>query len=145
MEKAKQKHPHTQLCNYANKKQCPLNGHCLTESIVYQAIITGNIPGYKEKVYLGVSGTTFKVRYSNHKKSFTKNHQKNDTELSNEYWKVKKQNGIHRIKWRVLRKCKAYNQKKRRCILCLNEKYEITCYKGDNLLNKRTEIFGTCR
>ena len=43
-----------------------------------------NIPGYKEKVYLGVSGTTFKV-------------------------------------------------------------HEIACYKGDNLLNKRTEILGTCR
>ena len=27
----------------------------------------------------------------------------------------------------------------------LNEKYKIACYKGDNLLNKRTEILGTCR
>ena len=70
---------------------------------------------------------------------------KNHTELSKEYWKVKQQNGIPRIKWKVLRKCHAYNQKKRQCILCLNEKYEIACYKGDNLLNKRTEILGTCR
>ena len=46
---------------------------------------------------------------------------------------------------KALRKCHAYNQKKRQCILCLNEKYEIACYKGDNLLNKRTEIFGTYR
>ena len=98
MEKAQQKHPDTQLCNCTNKKQCTLNGQVLTESIVYQAIITGNIPGYKEKVYLGVSGTTFKVRYSNHKKSFTKHHHKIDTELSNVYWKVKQQNGIPRIK-----------------------------------------------
>ena len=49
------------------------------------------------------------------------------------------------IKWKVLRKCHAYNQKKRQCILCLNEKYEIGCYKGDNLLSKRTEILDTCR
>ena len=27
----------------------------------------------------------------------------------------------------------------------LNENNEIACYKGDNLLNKRTEILGTCR
>ena len=27
------------------KKQCPLNGQCLTEGIVYQV----NLPGYKEK------------------------------------------------------------------------------------------------
>ena len=46
-EKAQQKHPDTQLCNCANKKQCPLNRQCLTESIVYQANITRNIPGYK--------------------------------------------------------------------------------------------------
>ena len=25
LEKAQQKHPDTQLCNYTNKKQCPLN------------------------------------------------------------------------------------------------------------------------
>ena len=84
LEKAQQKNPDTQLCNCANKKQCLLNGQCLTESIVYQANIMANIPGYKEKVYLGVSGTTFKV-------------------------------------------------------------HEIACYKGDNLLNKRTEILGICR
>ena len=59
LEKAQRKHPDTQLCNCTNKKQCPLNRQCLTESIVYQANITANIPGYKEKVYLGVSETTF--------------------------------------------------------------------------------------
>ena len=77
------------------------------ESIVYQANIMANILGYKEKVYLGVSETTFKVRYGNHKKSFTKQRHKNDTELSKEYWKVKQQNGIPRIKWKVLQKCHA--------------------------------------
>ena len=55
----------------------------------------------------------------------------------------KQQNRTPRIKWKVLKKFHAYNQKKRKCILCLNEKYEIACYKGDNLLNKRTEILGT--
>ena len=97
LEKAQQKQTDTQLCNCASKKQCPLNGQCLTESIVYQANITANIPGYKEKVYLGVSETTFKVRYGNHKKSFTKQRHKNDTELSREHWKVKQQHGIPKI------------------------------------------------
>ena len=72
LEKAQQKHPDTQLSNCTNKKQCPLSRQCLTESIVYQANTMSNIPGYKEKVYLGVSKTTFKVCNSNHKKSFTK-------------------------------------------------------------------------
>ena len=139
LEKAQQKNPDTQLCNSANKKQCPLNEQCLTESIVYLANITAKIPVSKENVYLGVSETNSKVRYGNHKKEFTKQHHNNDTELSKEYWKVKQQNGIPRIKWKVLRKCHPYyNQKKRQCILCLNEKYEIACYNEDNLLNKRT-------
>ena len=60
------------------------------------------------------------------KKSFTKKH-KNDTGLSKEYWKIKQQNGIPRIKWQVLRKCHAYNQKKRQTVLCLNEKHDIAC------------------
>ena len=50
LEKAQQKHPDTHLCYCTNKKQWSLNGQCLTESIVYQANITANIPGYKEKV-----------------------------------------------------------------------------------------------
>ena len=65
--------------------------------------------------------------------------------LCKEYWKVKQQKGIPKIKCKLLRKRYAYNQKKRQCILCLNEKCEITFYKGNNLLNKRTEILGTCR
>ena len=141
----KTKHPDTQLCNCTNKKQCSLNGHCLTESIIFQASITANIPGYKEKVYLAVSATTFKICYGNHRKPFTKQRYKYDTELSKEYWKMKQQKRIPRIKWKVLRKCHAHNQTKKQCMLRLNEKHEIACYKGDNLLNKRTEILATCR
>ena len=120
--KKKKKQPDTQLCNCTNKKQCPLNEHFLTESIVYQANVTVILPGYKEKVSLGVSETTFKVRYDNHEKLFTKQRYKNDTELPKEYWKIKQQNKIPRIKRKVLRKCDVYNQKTRQCTLCLNEK-----------------------
>ena len=144
LQKPQQKHRDTQLCNCINKKQWPLNRQCLTESILYQTNIIANIPGYKEEVFLGVSKTTFKVSYGNHNKSFTKQHHKNNTELSKEYWKVKQQNRITRIKWKVLRKCHTYNKKKT-VYLMPKWKYEIACRKGDNLLNKRTEILGTCR
>ena len=73
LEKDQQKHPDTHLCNYANKKQCPLNGQCLTENIIYQAYITENIPGYKEKVYLGVSEAIFKAHYGNNNNCLLKN------------------------------------------------------------------------
>ena len=61
LEEAQLNHPDTQLCNCTNKKQCPLNGQCLTESIVYQANITANIPGYKEKVYLKPQKIVYKT------------------------------------------------------------------------------------
>ena len=70
LEKVQQKSTDTQLCNCTKKKQCPLNGQGLTESIVYQTNITANIPGCKEKVYLGASETIFKVYYGKHKKYF---------------------------------------------------------------------------
>ena len=41
--------------------------------------------------------------------------------------------------------CRSYNQNSKRCLLYLNEKHKIAIYKGDNLLNKRTEIINTCR
>ena len=63
--KAQQKNPDTQLRNCANKNQCLLNGQCLTESIIYQANITANIPGYKEKVYFGASETKFAMVTTN--------------------------------------------------------------------------------
>ena len=52
LEKAQQKNPDTHLCNCANKKQCPLNGQCLTVSIVYQANITANTLVIKKKFTL---------------------------------------------------------------------------------------------
>ena len=63
LEKAQQKHPDTQLCNCTKRKLCPLNGQCLTDSIFYNANITGSVPGYRRKVYLAVSEAIFKVRY----------------------------------------------------------------------------------
>ena len=51
LEKPQQKHPDVQLYNCTNKKQFSLEDQCLTESIVYQAEITANIPGYKESFY----------------------------------------------------------------------------------------------
>ena len=49
------------------------------------------------------------------------------------------QNGIPMIKWKVLRKRHAHNQKKRQCISYLNKKYIIDNFKRENLLNKRTD------
>ena len=86
-----------------------------------------------------------KDRFGNHKKSFNHLKHKNDTELSKEFWEIKKRNGTPKITWKIIRICPSYNPNSKRCLLCLNEKYEIATFKGNNLLNKRTEIINTCR
>ena len=64
--------------------------------------------------------------------------------LSKEYWEIRKRNGTPKIK-QNMRICCSYNPNSKRCLLCLNEKYEIATFKGDNLLNIRTEMINTCR
>ena len=132
-------------CNCINKNQCPLNQQCLSTNIVYQANINSNLNNYKEKYYIGLCETTFKLRYANHKKSFNHEKYKNNTELSKEYWKIKSENGTPKITWKIIQQSSTYNQAQKRCALCLNEKTEITYFKGDNLINKKNEIISSCR
>ena len=37
------------------------------------------------------------------------------------------------------------NPNSKRCYLCLNEKLKIATYRGNNLLNKKTELISKCR
>ena len=126
-------------CNCSNKDTYTLPISCQTKWIIYQANIDCDIAGYKRKCYLGSCETTFKDRFWNHKKSFNNVKQKNDTKLSKESWEIKNRNGTLKITCKIIRICRPYNPNSKRCLLCLNEKYEIATYKGDNLLNKRNE------
>ena len=49
-----------------------------------------NQPNYKQNVYIGTAETDFKHRFNNHAKSFNLEHYDNDTELSIEYWAIKR-------------------------------------------------------
>ena len=127
------------------KELCSLNGNCQAENIVCEATITCNERTYDEKIYIGIAETTFKKRYGNHKRSFNLPAYKNDTELLKEFWKIKRRNSVPQIKWRILRKCSRFNRSSLRCSLCLNEKLEIALFKGNNILNRRTELTSKCR
>ena len=132
-------------CSYRNKNNCPLDGNCLTPNIIYVAQITSNQLSYKQKIYIGTTETDFKHSFSNHTKPFNLQHYESDTELSKEYWTVKRNHFTPKVTWRIIRKCAPFNTTKRKCYLCLNEKLEIALYKGDNLLNKRSELINKCR
>ena len=134
----------TKTCNCIKKDNCPLDNECLQTNIVYEATITSSTPN-QEKIYFGLCETTFKLRYANHKKSFANRKYEKNTELANEYWRLKDLNAQPRITWKIKKKCMPYTAGSKNCNLCLSEKLFILEHKDDNLLNKRTELISKCR
>ena len=87
----------------------------------------------------------FKDRFGNHKKSFNHVKHKNDTELSKEFWEVKKREGTPKITCKIIAIYYSYKPNSRRCFLCLHEKFKTAAHTGDKLLNERAEIISTSR
>ena len=84
-----QEHTEKRSCNCRVKDNCPLDGKCLQECILYQAnVITNN----DCKEYFGTAEGEFKLHYNNHIMSFRHKKCVNDTELSKYLWKLKKEN-----------------------------------------------------
>ena len=132
-------------CNCINTSQCPLQQRCLSNNILYKANITPLGENLETKVYYGICETTFQLRYANHKKLFSHRNRKSDTELSNEFWRIKDKKRNANITWKILGRHQAYNTGSKRCSLCLNEKLKIVLHKDNKMLNRRTEILDKCR
>ncbi len=131
-------------CN-CTQEDCPLDGHCLSKNVFYEAILSANIQNYGEKKYKGITATTWKERYGNHLKSFNNEKYEKETELSKEVWRIKRQNKEFSIRWRLIKQYPDYNPITKRCTLCLKEKLAILENEGPDQLNRRSEIIGTCR
>ena len=115
-------------CNCRKKDQCPLDGKCLTQNVVYQATVTTQT---SSDSYVGLA-TNFKERYRNHTTSFR------------HIWTLNDKNKPFTIRWRALKQWKPYNRISNKCNLCLFEKYVITCKKNLGSLNKRNELASSC-
>ena len=141
----KQEQPITpRTCNCQSRPNCPLDGQCLSSSIVYQATVTRHDNQHQE-TYVGITEGEFKYRYNNHTATFRNESDHDTTRLSLYVWKLKKANIRHSISWKILKKCNAYNTKSKKCNLCLYEKYIILCKPELCTLNRRSEVVATCR
>ena len=125
------------------KTDCPLKEKCLSQNTLYQADISSE--NLKTKIYYGMSGTKFKTRFLNHKKSFNHEKHKDDTQLSNELWNIKASKEEPVLVWKILGQYQPYNVNTKQCLLCLNERLSIAIYRGNNMLKKRTELISKCR
>ena len=130
-------------CNCRKTAECPMSGHCLKNSVIYQATIT--TADEPKQTYIGLTENSFKTRYTNHRSSFKNKSKKFSTELSKYIWNLKDKNADYKITWKILRQAKAYNNATSRCNLCLWEKYFIICNPAMATLNKRNELVTACR
>jgi hypothetical protein len=137
-------HNNARHCNCRQRDACPVEGKCLSESVIYQADVS-TADNNETKSYIGITGGKFKCRYRNHIKSINHKKYAHDTELSKHVWKLKEAKRAFSIKWSLIKKVPVYRAGARGCRLCLEEKLCILKNRNNNLLNKRTELFSKCR
>ena len=123
-------------------KTCPLDGKCLTESLVYKATVS-SVEG--DKTYIGQAASTFKLRYNNHKNSFTNSKKKHSTALSTYVWNLSRREVDYNINWSIASTPRPYKGGQKTCDLCLMEKTFIARSEKGISLNKRSEIMAKCR
>ena len=111
-------------CNCRVKSDCPLNGDCRKESIVYKC--TACTIRQLKKVYLGLTDGEFKTRFYKNSKSFRTKSYPNNTTLSSYVWEVKtEQKETPNLNWEIVRSVPAYSNITKQCMLCLYEKLLI--------------------
>ena len=129
-------------CNCRKKEDCPLPGKCTIQNVIYEAKVkTPN----EEKTYIGLTATSFKARYTNHKASFNNRAKSNQTELSKHIWKLKDDGSPYTLTWTIKKRAQPYSPRTKRCNLCLWEKFFIITADKNTTLNTRTELTSTCR
>ena len=79
-----------------------MQNKCLTPNIIYKAKVTNNTD-IVEKIYVKLCETSFKEKNHNHTRPFRLQSYSKDTQLSKYVWKLKNENKISFIKWRILR------------------------------------------
>ena len=126
--------------NCRNKDECPLNGHCLAQDILYKCIASPS--QNPDKTYLGTAEGGFKKRYSNHTKSLKHKPYSKETRLSKYIWEIKKEyNKMTTLKWSIVKFVLSYSNISKKCLLCLHEKLDIINFEDqDHLLKKRSEM-----
>ena len=76
----------TPPCNCRSKEECPLEGQCRVENIIYKCVASTSVN--VNKAYLGTA-EEFKRRFCNHKKLLKNKRYSNETNLSKYIWDIK--------------------------------------------------------
>ena len=123
---------------------CPAQGKCQTESAVYRATVRETGTGRTE-TYTGLTGGKFKDRWYKHSSDMRHEKDRNNTSLSAHVWELRDNNINFTLEWDFIEMAPTFNPVTKRCRLCLKEKFHIMYNRSSSSLNKRQEIFNTCR
>ena len=86
----KEKNKKIAKCNCRDKVMCPLKGKCKQECVVYKVeVYSDPCSNEDKKVYFGSTQGEFKIRYYNHRTSFSHEKYRHSTTLSNYVWEIK--------------------------------------------------------
>ena len=152
MAKAVAKHNRGVLSNKQHKapppckcgNNCPVGGQCTKTDVVYEAKVREKTTQNVES-YTGLTFRPFKTRYKEHLYDMAHSDNRTSSKLAGHIWGLKDKGEDFDITWRILARAPSFNPVTRKCMLCLKEKHYIM-YKGESsFLNKRSEIFNTCR
>ena len=159
------------MCSCPKNTICPLDGKCLTKSVIYNAeiVVTGrkNLNRYETKklrileeenrkkneifkpkekeFYTGLTKNTIKDRIYKHHYDCNHREFEKRTALSKYIWKLKDNFYNYKINWRILSIAKAYNPATKSCNLCTKEKYYIIFKPNLATLNENNELLKKCR
>ena len=123
---------------------CPVQGTCSQKWVVYSATVTEN-RSQKTETYTGLTSRPFKVRWEEHLRNFERPDDRNKSKLSGHIWDLKDRGLEYSLSWSIIDKAPPYNPSTKKCLLCLKEKHHIMYDRGRSSLNKRSEVFNTCR
>ena len=116
-------------CSCRQKSDCPLNQNCLSECLVYNAVVNTSTT----KNYYRTCEKNFKERYNNHASSFRN------------IWELKENGENYTIGWLIAVKSYSCICETRICDLCLCEKFVITRANSASLLNEHDELVSKYR
>ena len=69
----------------------------------------------------------------------------NETELSKHVWQLKDMNEPFKINWTIVDRARPFSPITRKCSLCTLEKFYILYHPERASLNRKEEIFNSCR
>merc|ERR1712208_41534 len=93
--------------------------------------------------YTGLTGDSFKKRWTQHNGDFR--HNRKTTTLSTYISKLKEEGKQFTVKWEIMDRAPVFNPVTRKCRLCLKEIFYILFRPDSASLNRRNELFNTCR